>query len=517
MGVLYIHFYVIFRYIMETVILEDLKNLGKSISLKEFKKSVNGGAKSVKYTQLIEWLTKEIKILSGFEEHVNAITSETDSSSFLLEVSSFLKESGCYYNTLITGYVDDRLNSNENKLLLLDYLIGELKASRIINANSTNKKSNMQVTLIESNASKCLKEILMTLKFPKPPKDINTSFLFNKVNIKLQDLLKTVPSALIGKSLVCNSYSSEQWKYINNIIELLNEEFSIRRSMLLTRLDVTVQSFKWPDRLKNKNNELEEIYQTKLNLINKLPNFSISDFLSAREDLAIVEKTSSTLAVQNTNSSVNKVMIGQVPDRGGRPNEQQAPPPEMPSWQQRAQGGRGGQSNTRGQQFNSRGQGGGQQNRNNQSYRNSNNSGNQGRANVYQMTDGFQSISVDNGNRNPYQNNRGGRVQGGWNNNQSIDYQQNYRGQSSYDNYNQGTQPSKGYDTNKFQSASNEWQRNQDSHNAYRNNQDQYYGSNREYGRNDSSDVNRRGGFSKRGRGHNGQTYYNQQRNNQNY
>lgn len=500
---------------METVILEDLKSLGKSISLKEFKKSIDAGAKSVNYTQLVEWITKEIQILLGFEEHVNAISSEADSSSFLLEVSSFLKESGCSYNTLITGHVDNRLNSNENKLLLLDYLIGELKASRIINSNSTNKKSNMQVTLIESNASKCLKEILMTLKFPKPPKDINTSSLFNKVNIKLQDLLKTVPPALIGKSLVCNSYSSEQWKYINNIIELLNEEFSIRRSMLLTRLDVTVQSFKWPDRLKNKNHKLEEIYQTKLNLINKLPNFSTSDFLSAREDLAIVEKTSSTLAVQNTNSSVNKVMIGQVPDRGGRPNEQQAPPPEMPSWQQRtqAQGGRGGQSNRRGQ-FNSRGgQGGGQQNRDNQSYRNSNTNSNQAGANVYQMTDGFQSISVDSGNRNSYQNTRGGRVQGGWNNNQSRDYQGgNYRGQSNYDNYNQGSQQN-----NRFQSASNERQWNQNSQNAYGNNQDQYYGGNREYGRNDSTDVNRRGGFSKRGRGHNGQTYYNQQRNNQNY
>lgn len=515
---------------METLILEDLKSLGKSISPKEFKKSIDGGAKSVKYTQLIEWITKEIQILSGLEEHVNAISSEADSSSFLLEVSSFLKESGCSYNILITGNVNERLNSNENKLLLLDYLIGELRASRIINANSTNKKLNMEVTLVESNASKCLKDILMTLKFPKPPKDINASSLFNKVNIKLQDLLKTVSPSLIGKSLVCNSYSSEQWKYINNIIELLNEEFNIRRSMLLTRLDVTVQSFKWPDRLKNKNHELEEIYQSKLNLINNLPKFSISDFLSAREDLAIVEKTSSTLAVQNTNSSVNKVMIGQVPDRGGRPNEQQAPPPEMPSWQQRTQtqGGRGGQANRRGQ-FNRGGQGGGQQNRD--SYRNSNTGGNQG--GVYQMTDGFQSISVDNENRNSYQNNRRGRVQGGWNNNQSRDYQSgNYRGQSSYDNYNQGIQQNKGYDNNRFQSTSNERSRNQDSQNIYGNNQDQYYSGNREsqnaygnnqdqynsgyreYGQNNSTDMNRRGGFSKRGRGHNGQTYYNQQRNN---
>ncbi|XP_025205668.1 protein FAM98A [Melanaphis sacchari] len=495
---------------METLILEDLRNLGKSISAKEFKKLITGGPKSIKYTQLVEWITKEIQILLGLEEHVNSISTEADSSSFLLEVSSFLKESGCSYNNLVAGNFEDRLNSDENKLLLLDYLIGELRASRILNASTTNTKRNMQVTLIESNTSKYVKEILMTLKLPKPPQDISTTSLFEKVNKKLQELLISVPPALIGKSLVSNSYSSEQWKYINNSIELLNEEFNVRSKMSLTRLDVTVQSFKWPDRLKNKKQKLDEIYQTKLNIINKLPNFCISDFLSARNDLAIVEKTSSTLVVQNTNSSVNKVMIGQVPDRGGRPNEQQAPPPEMPSWQQRtqSQGGRGSQSN-RGVQFNNRGgRGGSSQTRDNQPYRNSNTGGFQGGSNVYQMTDGFQSISVGNESRNFHQNNRRGRVQGGWNNNQSRDYHSGnfHEGQNrTYDNYSQGTHQNMGYDNNRFQGTSNERQWSQEPH--YGNSQDQYDGNNRQY-----NDTNKRG-YSKRGRGHNGQTYYNQQRN----
>lgn len=501
---------------METLILEDLKDLGKNISVKEFKKIINGGILSIKYTELIEWITKEIQTLSGLEEHVNAINSESDSSSFLLEVSSFLKESGCSYNALTTGKVENRLNSNDNKLLLLDYLIGELKASRIINANGNNKKSNMKVLLIETNTSKCLKEIIDVLQFPETSQNDTISSLFNKINIKLQEILKIASPALIGKSLVSNSYSNEQWKYIDNTSELLNEEFNIRRSMLLTRLDVTVQSFKWPDRLKNKKHELEEIYQTKLNLIKQLPCFSISDFLSAREDLTIVEKTSSRLAVQNTNSLINKVMIGRVPDRGGRPDEQQAPPPEMPSWQQRtqSQSGRGGQIN-RGQ-FNHRGgRGEYQQNRGNQSYRNSGD--NHDSTNVYQnMTDGFQSICVGNGNRNSY-NNRGGRVQGGWSNTHSRDSQgRNFRGQSNYDNFNQVNYQNVEYSNNRFQNTPNERQWNQESHNVYENNQDQYYGGNREYGRNDSVDLNRRG-YSKRGRGHNGQTYYNQQRNNQNY
>lgn len=35
-------------------------------------------------------------------------------------------------------------------------------------------------------------------------------------------------------------------------------------------------------------------------------------------------------------SDINKVMIGHVPDRGGRPNETR-PPPEMPSFKQRTE------------------------------------------------------------------------------------------------------------------------------------------------------------------------------------
>lgn len=501
---------------MEKLILEDLNDLGNCISNREFKKMIAEGANSIKFTQLVEWLTKEIQLLSGQEEHVNSISSEADSIAFLLEVSCFLKESGCSYVILTIGNIEDRLYSIEERLLLLDYLVGELRAYRILNANSIKKESNMQVSLIESNTSKCLNDILLTLNFPKPPQNINTTSLFDKVNTELQTYLKTVPSALIGKSLVCNSYNNEQWEYINNTIELFNKEFNIRSKMLLTRLDVTVQSFKWPDRLKNKNHELEEIYQAKLNLINKLPSFSITDFLLAREDLTIFEKTSSTLAVQNTNSSVNKVMIGQVPDRGGRPNEQQAPPPEMPSWQQRTQTqGSGGSHPSKRGQFNSRGsQGRGQQSRDNNLYRNSNTFGFQSGSNVYEVTDGFQSIRVDNENRNSYQNNRrGGRVQGAWNNSQSRDLQSCSYGAQDYYDHQRGGHQNRGYNNDRYQTTSNERQWSQDLQHVYGNTQDD---GNRVYDQNDFADGNRRG-YSKRRRGQNGQTYYNQQKNNQNY
>ena len=44
----------------------------------------------------------------------------------------------------------------------------------------------------------------------------------------------------------------------------------------------------------------------------------VADMLAAREDATIVEKVCSSQARQNTRTSLNKVIIGSVPDRGGR-------------------------------------------------------------------------------------------------------------------------------------------------------------------------------------------------------
>lgn len=42
------------------------------------------------------------------------------------------------------------------------------------------------------------------------------------------------------------------------------------------------------------------------------PGVDFSDLLAAREDLAVMEKTSSAFVRKNTQSSINKVVIGRV-------------------------------------------------------------------------------------------------------------------------------------------------------------------------------------------------------------
>lgn len=42
------------------------------------------------------------------------------------------------------------------------------------------------------------------------------------------------------------------------------------------------------------------------------PDIDLSDLLSARDDIAIIEKTSNANVRKHTQSSINKVIIGQV-------------------------------------------------------------------------------------------------------------------------------------------------------------------------------------------------------------
>ena len=110
----------------------------------------------------------------------------------------------------------------------------------------------------------------------------------------------------------------------------------------------TIQSFQWSDAAKNKANIIAECYSNKRQeldqILHRNKTTDIIELLAARDDILHVEKTSSANVRKNTQSDIQKHIIGMVPDRGGRANEHQPPPPEMPQWQKnRSQGGQGNQ------------------------------------------------------------------------------------------------------------------------------------------------------------------------------
>lgn len=89
-----------------------------------FAKALEGGAKSLEFTKLIHILAGEVKTLCRLEETVNVLNDPEESNTFLLELSSFLKELGCPYKKLVTGRQSNSLvKLLENCLIVLLFRI----------------------------------------------------------------------------------------------------------------------------------------------------------------------------------------------------------------------------------------------------------------------------------------------------------------------------------------------------------------------------------------------------------
>jgi hypothetical protein len=152
----------------------------------------------------------------------------------------------------------------------------------------------------------------MTLRFPKPPANITIPQLFQKVCPTVQTVVQKVGKDLIGTPAFNGVLSEKQWEILKGVQADLNKEYKIRREMLLTRLDVTIQSFQWSDKTKGKDELFEKVYTEKRKRLKTDPEVELADLLAARDDIAIIEKTSNSSVRKNTRSSLNKVIIGQV-------------------------------------------------------------------------------------------------------------------------------------------------------------------------------------------------------------
>jgi len=70
--------------------------------------------------------------------------------------------------------------------------------------------------------------------------------------------------------------------------------------------------FQWSERVKNQEDQIAALFMKRRKAMFALPDVHLSDLLAAREDLAVIEKMSSASVRKNTQSAINKVIIGRV-------------------------------------------------------------------------------------------------------------------------------------------------------------------------------------------------------------
>ena len=61
--------------------------------------------------------------------------------------------------------------------------------------------------------------------------------------MQVNEVVGKAHSSLIGKPLFAGDLSEKQWVMLDEMQQELNNEYRMRREMMIKRLDVTVQSF----------------------------------------------------------------------------------------------------------------------------------------------------------------------------------------------------------------------------------------------------------------------------------
>ncbi len=138
---------------------------------------------------------------------------------------------------------------------------------------------------MQTEESTALRNLLIALGFPKPPANTNIQQMFSKIEARINELLKSPKvQAYLGVPLLkANGLTSKQWNALKKINQILNDDFKSRVEMLLKRLDVTAQSFKWAERLKSKSEELTRLFVNRRKDLVVSPSVDLSDFLAARD------------------------------------------------------------------------------------------------------------------------------------------------------------------------------------------------------------------------------------------
>lgn len=179
--------------------------------------------------------------------------------------------------------------------------------------------------------------ILQALGLLRPSLGTLASRLLWELHAKVSELLPSLPSGSL-QPLLSYPLDAPRWEVLESLCQSLGDQYCCRRSLLLKRLDLTISAFHWSDRAEAQGEAMKAVLIPIRETMTPESDVSIAHILAARADLSRLVPATSKAARRGTICAINKVLMGNVPDRGGRPNELEAP---MPSWQSRRENGGG--------------------------------------------------------------------------------------------------------------------------------------------------------------------------------
>ncbi|KAI6181394.1 hypothetical protein M3Y98_00824700 [Aphelenchoides besseyi] len=185
------------------------------------------------------------------------------------------------------------------------------------------KATGDEITLPSTDVAVSLARLLERLNATKLPNisDPNALFRFLGAEIKKSfNGLNRRPRSITTSIRLKNV----DWQKADKYAEFLTADFSRRAALLVQRLDVTVDSFFWSDRVREQESAIKDIFLPERDKLDGWSPITVADVLGATEDILFLEKASSHR--QQTRSSISSFTLPTAPqDRGGRTGEIIAP------------------------------------------------------------------------------------------------------------------------------------------------------------------------------------------------
>ncbi|EYB82557.1 hypothetical protein Y032_0357g3390 [Ancylostoma ceylanicum] len=223
----------------------------------------------------------------------------------------------CPHEEITCGSLEDRLSTPQKRKLLVNFLIKEIKAARLFAKDALSQPvsegGDKELTPFLSSA-------LNAASVPKPsgtiaPMDI-ISMLHKAADARLQKCVER-PRPLYTAKL-----DMRQWKMVDKVVDEIANNCRSRSLLLLKRIDVTVNSFLWCDRIKSREAQIRELFAKRRAAMSHVIPPDVACLLAASHDLLRVEQASSARLRKNTRSKVHPLALAARPtDRGGRTNE----------------------------------------------------------------------------------------------------------------------------------------------------------------------------------------------------
>ncbi|XP_014651568.1 PREDICTED: protein FAM98C [Ceratotherium simum simum] len=225
--------------------------------------------------------------------------------------------------------------------LLLGFLCSELQAARLLRLHPWLDPRPAPPGGQGTEGGAMVQELVLALQalgLPRPAPGTPASRLLRELHAKVSELLPSLPRGSL-QPLLSSPLDAPRWEALESLAQSLQEQYCCRRRLLLRRLDLTTSAFHWSDRAEVHGEAMKAVLIPIREALTPEAEVSIAHVLAARADLSRLVPATSKAARRGTCCAINKVLMGDVPDRGGRPSELEAP---MPSWKDRRED-RGGQ------------------------------------------------------------------------------------------------------------------------------------------------------------------------------